>query len=453
MAGEIVGMVGSALVQEGVSGVSSCISSKLDEKASTAHLIEKLEMALSQMEFAFERTREWPITYKSLLRRMKMLKTAYIEGRELLNKHKVRLLEDKLQVLEGQEVGKAVTRKPLLAWFGRAKNLTISSLIAGLNEEYLSASIVERFVWYAENADKFVTDVQSVCPLQRNIFRYPLVKQLLEGKTLRYEMVEGSQTYLLRIIPTRLEERGIEAWLGYRYLDMERPEICFDLVLILRLSEDTDIVGIAIKCLQSLTSQFKLVTKSAIGELTLLPEVQDISHSYAPPLSYSQEKYTEMTKFFRADPICCIDNVVWSHGVPEQVIVISFSCYISDKEYMFHTPTEGVSINLPPLYLKTLFAPHYVSAFPPSIHYSCGGKLEGIIDGSIELMEEIVRTHAINCVVNRPEPTSYDVICRSRHGVALIALSNSCDDPEWPKLTAAPRRGRSSAKSKRQRFV
>ena len=44
-------MVASALAQEGVSRVSSFISTKLDDRASRAHLVARLEMALSRLEF------------------------------------------------------------------------------------------------------------------------------------------------------------------------------------------------------------------------------------------------------------------------------------------------------------------------------------------------------------------------------------------------------------------
>ena len=93
----------SALAQEGVSRVSSFISTKLDDRASRAHLVARLEMALSRWEFVLEWSRKQPITYVSLLRRRKMLKNAYMEGAALLIKHKQ-------QVQEGhEEAGQLVT--------------------------------------------------------------------------------------------------------------------------------------------------------------------------------------------------------------------------------------------------------------------------------------------------------------------------------------------------------
>ena len=77
------------------------------------------------------------------------------------------------------------------------------------------------------------------------------------------------------------EGRGIEVELQYQYEDHKMPGKGFHLALVLRLSESIDIVGIAIKCLQSLASQFKLNTDFAMGEL--LPNLQDISnYPYIP---------------------------------------------------------------------------------------------------------------------------------------------------------------------------
>jgi len=71
-----------------MSRVFSSISAKFDDRASRAHNVRRLDIALSLMEYAFERTAKMPITCVSLLRRWKMLMSAYNEGVHLLNKHK-----------------------------------------------------------------------------------------------------------------------------------------------------------------------------------------------------------------------------------------------------------------------------------------------------------------------------------------------------------------------------
>ena len=83
----------SALAQEGVSRVSSFISTKLNDRASRARIVGRLEWALYRLELALEKTARMPITCVSLLRCRKMLKSAYMEGADLLSKHKQQVLE------------------------------------------------------------------------------------------------------------------------------------------------------------------------------------------------------------------------------------------------------------------------------------------------------------------------------------------------------------------------
>ncbi|GJN10153.1 hypothetical protein PR202_ga28222 [Eleusine coracana subsp. coracana] len=93
-------MLGSALVQEAVSRVSSFVFSKREERAPLEHIVERLEMALSELEFTLERSAKLPITDVALLRRRKLFKRAYEEASDVLNKHKppsVKASEDQAQ--------------------------------------------------------------------------------------------------------------------------------------------------------------------------------------------------------------------------------------------------------------------------------------------------------------------------------------------------------------------
>jgi len=129
-----------------------------------------------------------------------MLKSAYMEGADLLSKHKKQVLE------EGhEEAGQLVTSPSYLKRIiaTAAEFSVVSSLASGLNKQQcLSSSVVQNFEWYADCADKFVADVESACPPRRDItLRYPFVSQLLQGKSLIYEKVKGSQVLLFGIYP------------------------------------------------------------------------------------------------------------------------------------------------------------------------------------------------------------------------------------------------------------
>jgi hypothetical protein len=120
-------------------------------------------------------------------------------------------------------------------------------------------------------------------------------------------------------------------------------EKCFFLGLMLRLTESTDLVEVATKGLQLLASQFKLAVEHAMGELTLLSNLQDIAHLHAPLLEGIQEWHIKHSQLSRPDPACCEGS---RHGLcannnasseladifPDQIIVLGFQCYISALE-------------------------------------------------------------------------------------------------------------------------
>ena len=319
-------MVGSAVVQEAVSRVSSFMFNRRYEKEL---IVDRLEMALSELELALERSAKLPITDVALLRRRRLFKWAYIEGMRRLNRYKG-------EATEGQETGQGVMHFSNPARIIRPKFFCISSIV-GLNKDgRLSSSDVRRFEYFADCAGKFVRDVESGCSLRHHTFCNPLVRQLLEGKTLGYvdEMVQGTRLRECYIWPICFEERGVEALLSYVYEDRDAPEKCFNLLLMLRLSESTDIFAIATRCLHSLASLFNIVTESAIRELTLLPNFQDITgmSSYS---SDTPDVYARLTQSCRRDPVCCRANAQQiytdkmisleaSHKFPEGLIIVVF---------------------------------------------------------------------------------------------------------------------------------
>ncbi|KAJ1287569.1 hypothetical protein BS78_02G020000 [Paspalum vaginatum] len=133
-------------------------------------MMEKLEMAVSEIELTLERSAKLPITGVSLLHRRKMIKCAYVQATELLDKHR----QQAVLVSQGQ-ISQGVKRK---RWIMHAKNLPIASS-AGF-----STDDVGRMEWFARCAGNFLRDVESGCSLQHYTFCNPIVRHLLEGKTL-----------------------------------------------------------------------------------------------------------------------------------------------------------------------------------------------------------------------------------------------------------------------------
>ena len=159
----------SAVVEEGVSTVFSYISTKVEDKASRADTIARLEIALSRLDIALEKTGRIPTTYISLLRSRKVLKRVYMEGIELLNKHKP----------QDENDGHVVVRSSsyLQRIVDRAANFSISSLVGLGKEKKLSSSVAQIFERYADWAEKFVAEVESSCPLHHDTFRYPFLRK------------------------------------------------------------------------------------------------------------------------------------------------------------------------------------------------------------------------------------------------------------------------------------
>lgn len=407
----------SAVIEQGTSKVFSYISTKVEDKASRADTIARLDIALSRLDIALEKTGRIPITYISLLRCRKDLKRVYMEGTELLNKHKNPQDEN-----DGHVV---VRSSSYLQWIAdRAANFSISSLVGLGKEKKLSSSDAQKFERYADWAEKIVADVESGCPLRHDTFRYPFLRHLLEGKTLRCQVVKNpSQSLSFYLQPAIVEGRGVEVILRYEYNDFRKFEECFYLYMRLRISEDMDIIGITIKCMQWWTAQFKVVLQSAIGELTLLPNLQDIFQSSVPPPSFmEEEEHAIYSKSFRPDPICCNGN---SYGtlanklsieIPEPVIVIYFSCCISAPKN---------SLRNTPLILHGCFAPHLARYSDGRIWIEYGGKEETRNGGSVQQLEEIARSDALDYLVHEPEPTDYILLWLSTHGIASITLRQS----------------------------
>ena len=89
-------VVSSAVVQESVSQILSCLFQKYEVKqdSTLSRNLEKLEMAYIRLEAALEISEKWQITDASMLRWRKKLKRAAQECNDTLNKCKHRILEE-----------------------------------------------------------------------------------------------------------------------------------------------------------------------------------------------------------------------------------------------------------------------------------------------------------------------------------------------------------------------
>ncbi|OEL38555.1 hypothetical protein BAE44_0000426 [Dichanthelium oligosanthes] len=257
------------------------------------------------------------------------------------------------------------------------KSFTFS--VFNRDNDELSRSVVERFEWFADGASEFLRFVELGGTPRHHMASNSLVKHPFAGKELHHKIDRGKEypSFLLCLMPFSTEERGIEVSLIFIHKDSSPPEGNYFFGIILQLSESTDIVGIAIKCLQSFAPHFKATVEIIRKELTQQP-IQDFS---SVPFEYSSKKeyrgnfHILVSQWFRPDPLCCKQhnghvlqcinnlNIAGISDVSlEPVIAVNLQCHVSLSVYNKQkiSLSEGNTFLQDSPYLKAgiVFMPH-----------------------------------------------------------------------------------------------
>lgn len=367
-------IVGSVVVGEAVNKASSFLLGKNKERDAKRENIERLELAYLKMESALEASRKWNITDASLLRWRRKLKCAAEECDDALRKCNQRSMDE--QGMEQEVRNSSFPRR-----IAHATKSFISSFVnycVENDDEPSSSSAVRRFERYADGAREFIGLVELGGTPRQYMFFDPLIRHLLAGKELNYEVSRGTQHHHFGIRPICFEERGVEAKLCYDHQDHKALEKNFRLGFMLRLSESTDIVGVVLTCLQLVTPHFRSTAATVMKEVTQLP-TQDFScMPYVVSSDIDHWSYHSiLTEWFRPNPRCCNDecghmpvcgsNTNASKGrnsFPEPVIEMFLQRNMSICEYDQRrsiTENERASLLLrerPLLKLGALFIPH-----------------------------------------------------------------------------------------------
>ncbi|KAM0925722.1 hypothetical protein ACQ4PT_003987 [Festuca glaucescens] len=402
----MAGIVGSAVVQEVVSGGFSLMRNNHEEMASQRHLIERLKWAHLELEFALERTQRMPMIEVSLLKVRMMIKLAFEESRDLLYKQQTLRAN-----LEGGTEQGVTTLAPSLP----NRIMHAVKPFFGTEKGSISGSCVRRFEMFAHKTDKFVRDVESGCSLAPYRFSYPISTQLFEDKYVRHQMVSGSQTRELSIYPCCAEDYGVVAYLMFEIKDLKTPMKCFTLDLILRLSYSTDIVGISTKCSQSLGSQFKYAAEVASGELAQISTQVGFFRPEAAQREYLLKDMTDISRLCRQEPLCCVGDGFQpcaEERFPEQVSYLGFRFFISAAEYCLQSSTiDTVKLSVgiePHFFLKTEDGKEFCSSLS-FLHLSCILKLAQLLV-------------LFSCILE-PDQTEFRRFPSMVHGRATFAVS------------------------------
>ena len=352
-------IVCSAIVEETVSQILSGLVQKYEvkEESNSSRNLERLEMAHIKMESVLHVTDKWQITGVPLLRWRSKLKRAAQECGDTLQRCKQRVIEE-------QEIRQRVSQLSYPKRIAYATKSFISSITRSSNDESRSSStdVVQRFERFADGANEFLKFVEfSGTPRQYMFFNH-LISKLLRGKSLRYQAFQGSRFYFLGIRPMSSPDRGVEAMVGFVCHDFRELTKGFNLAFMLRLSESTDVFGVIIKCMQSVSPHFKFAAEGVKRELIQLP-TQDFSWVTQSPYgesAYWFNVHNTLTRWFRPNPLCCNQHEqnlsvssrtnktapsssrLLSTIFPEEVISVFLQCHVSLSDDHKYIQSSGV---------------------------------------------------------------------------------------------------------------
>jgi hypothetical protein len=433
---------------------------KYKEGSDIKEHMERLEMAHIRLEAALEVSQGWNISSAPLLRwRSKLERTAQECGETL---HRC-----KRHVREEEEVEYGVRNSSLPNRIAHHVKSFVSSIFSDNNRgtRELSLSNVRRFEWFAEGSSEFLRFVELGGGTPRQfMFFDPLVTHLFAGKMIRYKLVLGSQCHLVILQPI-ITPQGMEGRLLYVVIDGDAPENSFFFTIFLRISESTDIVGVAVRCLQLFAPHFKSTTEAVKTKLTQLP-MQDLC--WFPYAESSQKQrhwekfYTIFSQWFRPNPHCCRSSRRQQHDEHHQRLHPSASTGTGSNtssssslpmtgDHMYLEPVVQVCLQshiplptpaaaagghgynnrnkgFPYVKLRLLFSPHSSSE---GVLPSAGGSaIDTLVHGqepsdgggmyaniSFEELDEILLPKAIDCL-RQGQNGVYQMVWRSAHGGA-----------------------------------
>uniref|UniRef100_A0A0E0HW45 Uncharacterized protein n=1 Tax=Oryza nivara TaxID=4536 RepID=A0A0E0HW45_ORYNI len=363
-------VVSSAVVHETVNKIISGLIDKYEQNSSAEEQMERLEMAHIKLETALETSSKWQITGGPLQRWQKKLKRAAEECDDTLRKCSASKKKNRLN---------------------------------------------NKFEWFADGANDFLRSVEFGGTPRRYLFFDPLIGRLLAGETLEYKLVQGNKQHLFWIRPNNTAERGVEAKLIFVYNDESVPVNNFFLGMMLQLSECTNIVGTAIKCLQLFAPHFKSTTETVRKELSQLP-TQDFSWVPRSRSYHWDSIHSTVTEWFRPNPMCCKHRSqkcqVSLPGLKDQVTVVESKPSL--KEF-------------PHLKVHLVYTPHGSSEdLFPAVESSVIEMVNGVdqhclhTNIALEQMEGIMLPRAVDCFRQNAGTTVYQMVWKSKHGGAYL---------------------------------
>ncbi|XP_066342721.1 uncharacterized protein [Miscanthus floridulus] len=401
-------MVSSALAQEAVNEVLSRIKEGYAEKSDAKEHIERMEMAHIKLEAALETSHKWNISSAPLLRWQSKLKRASQECDHTLRRCRQRFQEE-------EEVQQAVQSSSFPKRVAHTARSLVPSIFSRSDDDKLTRSTaVLRFERF-----EFLGYVELGGTPRRYMFFDPLIRHLLAGKGTKHCFVSRGQHLSFVLQPFSPPEHGMEGCLTLLLEDTNASENNFLLALSLRLSESTDVVGVAIRCLHLFTPYLSSTAETVKTKLT-----QQQDHDYTQRYNATSSSSKSLPCDIRLEPVIqvyLLGHVTLSVGNNRQRAVV-------DGE----SETNPIG-DCPYLKLGARFWPHAsFEDLSPGIDSSATEIINGVAAQrdmyakiSFEQLTDIMIPKAVDCLRRDVAATSYQILWKSKHGGSYIQVEKT----------------------------
>ncbi|KAJ1262547.1 hypothetical protein BS78_09G116800 [Paspalum vaginatum] len=266
-------IVASAVASEAVSRVSSFLSSDTTSPESVENKAERLEMAVLKIRSVVAVSEDLHICHLPLLQWKAKLKRVAEEGDDLLHAHKKQTLErNRVDVSDSTTSGTTSISQLLIH---AAKRFVPFRR----KEDELSDNTLRRFERLADGADSFFRLVESGGHPIRSVHLPSLTRSLLAGDSVEFSIRTG--TGHVRIVLWPWMDQSVESGLAclcVKHEDEVLWQKSFQMVILFRLSEASNILATAMSCLEILPNQFD-AARAAVRRLLTETIGQNADHS------------------------------------------------------------------------------------------------------------------------------------------------------------------------------
>ncbi|KAL6654892.1 hypothetical protein ACP70R_008357 [Stipagrostis hirtigluma subsp. patula] len=438
----------AANTKEAVTRLLSSVTDKYEETSNTKEHMDRMEMAHIKLEAALEMSDRWSLSSAPLLRWRSKLKRVMQECDDTLRRCRQRLQEE-------EEEAELVNSSPFPKRIAHSARSLISSIFSGRSSEEASGgSTVRRFEWFADGASEFLRYVELGGAPRQHLFFDPLVRHLLAGKGTEYFCVHGGQRLSFFLRPFTPLERGTEGRMVFLLEDGNAPQNNFLLTLSLRLSDSTDVVGVAARCLEVFMPHMSSTAETVKTKLTQLP-TQDLRW-----LPYDEGSHTGkghwddlhmiLYKGFQRNPLCC--QQPHDDRYPGGSTLSSSDMHLEPVDHVYlkgHVPLSSghgsqSSVPLPSsptkdspyLRLGGIFLPHSSSKDLPAavagsasaaamVDVEEAAERSTYANVSFEQLGEIVVPKAVDRLCGDAGATSCQMLWKSRHGGAYLQVEKT----------------------------